>query len=665
MAESRTFTLTPYSSLAHKALMRGQRGHLPVAPTWLPESEQLRIDAYYLRQAYLSNAARNLLVDVDEPDRLDHREYGDADLIVGRFVSAVLGDGWRVQIVGADQDLPDVPDLPAHPGDAPTGDNVTDIDRRIYQLRLDRWTADANAGVDVWADALEARPGLQARQAEIDAWVDTEGVRALVDEVEHDIAGLGDGVVVLWPQRGDWPRLEVMDPAAYFPVTSDFDDGRYPRKIHLCWEYDITEPLPSGGVRTTTRLRRITFELVDLLETRIVDDGAGGVAWMGADGEPADRPVLYGNETIGADRLIRRLYPWDQGDGDGPAEGRQPSRDVCIYSDGTWATDDIGHDMDALDPSKAVWTAWRVDLGVDFIPVVHLPNTTTGKHPFGRSVIDPVVQVLDDLADSDTSAMSASRFLREPIIHAPGITATDLVRPGMLLGGPDGSRMDVLDLSAGLAQLRAQRDDLLDRTTVNARIPAEILGRADATDLSGIALALRFAPFAQVIGSMRMVRDPKWSLVWKMAQRMAQVQRRPSPTGEPGRGDPVLPPGPTPSARMGWGSFLPTDQSATIDMVAAALGAHVMSLQTAVAMLVAAGVPVDDARAEVDRIVAEDIESANVLADALAGAPGLVELIAERLGIDLPDAPSPQSAPQPVITLPGVPQPSQDDPADT
>jgi len=283
----------------------------------------------------------------------------------------------------------------------------------------------------------------------------------------------------------------------------------------------------------------------------------------------------------------------------------------------------VGSDPGALDQERAVWTEYRTDLGCDFLPVVHIANGPTSKHRWGRSVLDPVTQLLDDVADTDTSAMSASRYLRDPTVAVSGATPVDAqMMPGRILGVGENGRMDVLDLAAGLGQLTGAGDRLLDRLATNAGIPAEALGRIDRGDLSGVALLLRWAPFAQIVGSMRMTREPKWALVWRMAQRLAQVQG-------------ALDPGPTPATRIVFGSFLPTDQATTVELVAKAVHAHVMSTATAVTMLVAAGVPVDDARVEVDRIRADDLTGANTLADALAGSPDVWPLLADRLGVDV------------------------------
>lgn len=85
---------------------------------------------------------------------------------------------------------------------------------------------------------------------------------------------------------------------------------------------------------------------------------------------------------------------------------------------------------------------------------------------------------------------------------------------------------------------------------------------------------------------------------------------------------------------MIFGNFLPTNLAETVELVGAALQAHAISTHTGVLMLVAAGLPIEDAQAEVDRIHAEATAAAKDIADAT----GSEQLAADWLGLDLPSA---------------------------
>lgn len=642
---ARAVTVDLYSHLSHKALV-GEPDTDPTvgAPTWCPRSERRRIRAYLARGAYLGGNARNLLpADATDKAVASHREYGDPAWIVDRFVAAVLGDDPTWIVEGADDELPDEPDLPPEP-EEPAAD-ASDIQRRIHASRTARWAAEAEAMVDAWEEAWAAQPALRQRQTEFRAWVERATIDQVVHETEHDTAGLADSIMVLWHQANDWPRPEILPPEANFPVRDEHDDGAFPRKVHLAWEYLL--PVLRDGRWTDERyLRRVTFELAEIADTR----SDGGV-WLDLDSNPDTMPGLRPDEATEVDEdgflHVTRAYPWDRDDGatslTETAADRLPSRDVCLYSDGSWKIEDLGDDVWVLDESKANWRpygdgiAYKADYGIDFLPVIHTPNTPTGKEHYGLSVIEIVYQLLDDLAGADTATAGASRYLGHPTValeNAELPTGPDgkpiplRLAPGMVHSG----KLTPLDMSAGLEKLMAYDDHLLTRVSQNTTLPADLLGGRDETGgpESGFSRLIRWAPFGQTIGTLRMVR--KWPLFGKMSQRMAQVQGRwDGPTWVP-----VLPPGPTPVVRLEWGSFLPTDKAETLKMVGEALTAHAISLQTGVALLVAAGFPIEDARAEIVRIRADDTESADTMADALAGHPDLLAIVADRLSVAAP-----------------------------
>lgn len=618
-----------YAPLSHKqALDPDAARPTVVAPSWVPSDDQRRLTAYYVLDSYRTNTARHLLPS-DSP-RLDLlREYGDADLLVDRIVAGVLGTDWQIAVDGADFDIANLT-LPPRPDDPPA--TASEPENALVALQQAQWDAEATATVARATDALAVLPDLQARQEALRAWADDVALASRIDEGEHDAVGLGDAVYVLWPQTGDWPSVSVYDPGHYFPALDD--DGEttaYPDSIVLAWEYEVT-----ADGRTTRYLRRISFDLVEIAATRLTN--AGG--WVDAQGLPADAPVLSPTETLGDDGRIRRSYPWTPAD----ATDGELSPLTCVLSDGTWdLTETSISGLYDLSDNAAAWrtlpdgTELRdLDLGQDFLPVVHVPNTASSKEHFGRSVISPVAQVLDDLAGADTDTAQSSRYLSDPTLALSGarVDADSVVAPGKVFGlGADG-RMDVLDLSAGLEKLMAHRDALADRFWTNGRVPKSVAGTISAADVaSGILMALDMAPYAHFLGGLRMARDPKYRLLYKFAQRMAQLQG-------------ALPDGETPTARMAWGNALPTDRAETAKLVAELLGAHAISTHTAVAMLVAGGIPVPDAAAEVARIQAEDVRRIEA-AKALADATGSEALAAQFLGVDLPEP-----AAAPALNLP-------------
>src|SRR5690606_9781710 len=181
-------------------------------------------------------------------------------------------------------------------------------------------------------------------------------------------------------------------------------------------------------------------------------------------------------------------------------------------------------------------------------------------------------------------------------------------RPGEVIETGDGT-MGVLDTSKSLDALITYIDRLLDRISTNSRLPGSILGRVDHSDISsGIHMQLTFGPLKSMIEEMRTVRAEKYEVLFKMVwriSRVAQVEGTPEeyqPTG------------------LVFGSFLPSDEASAVEMVTKLLSTKplpAISIETAVQMLILAGMPIDDAAAEVRRIENRAFEQAVALLEAL------------------------------------------------
>ncbi len=640
MAVGDTFIIDQYSPLSHKLPLR-DTAPTNLAPTWVPTDQQRRLNAYKVLAAYRHNVARHLAAGtLTEDDRDKRREYGDAELLVTRTAGGVLGDQIQITVDGADEDIPDTPELPPQPDPLP--DSATDLERRIFTARTTRWTEQATAIVDQWEADWAAHPALIERQEWLRSWAEDEFLTGKIVEAEGDIVGLGDGVYVLdWSHTQQRPTVDVYDPGFYFPVLVDGERG-FPSKIHLAWEFERPDHL---GV-TRRYVRRLTYELAPI---PFVADPFTGELLVQDLGDGEQRLVLQEGDTFNDQTgLVERTYPWAELDDTGHPI---PSTVTCLFTDATWQLGDLTHGtrVDDFDLDKATFAvtedgqvARRLDKRCDFILAVHVPNTPATREHFGRSVLDVVAQLLDDLHAADTDVRMASELAAGPMVALfGGNLATSVeVEPGLVFnaGDPTG-RMDVLDLTKGLKELRDGRTDLRDRLAVNAQVPAEVLGvrNNEGQAPSGISIALRFGPFRQLVDLLRLTRMPKYQLLLKMAQRLAQAGG-------------VLEPGPNPTARLVFGSYLPSDVAEAIKQVVLLLQAHGVSRLTALRMLVDAGIDIGDLADELDRINAEDTGGALAVADAT----GSEQLAADRLGLELPDT-APTAVPAPTITLPGVP----------
>lgn len=619
-------TVDQWTPLTHKAPL-ADHATGGILDGWVPEEDRRRLTAYYVLDLYRSNAARHILANTAR--RSDHREYGDVDLAIRRTVAAVLGDGWTITVDGAEDPDP-APRIPAEPDDADLAALPAELQAQVTTVRTAMWRARVEAEVERWTAAAANAPALAARQHALQAWAERRQFAQTLDAGERDAVGLGDTIYVAWPEHGDWPTISAHGPDGYFPLLADnLRDGFPTGRLDLAWTF--TEPDPDTGLPESF-LRRCTWELVDLNEvhtTRTREGLRTRLVWADHTGQPANGPTLRSGETIIDGVQVARKYPWH-------VEGDEPSTTTCVYTEIVWAERDLeGRRLRDLDEGKATRVIHdRTDLGIDTIPVVHVPNTPAAATTWGTASVTNGAQVIDDVATNDTDAMQASRYLSDPTIFLSGATPdTDVVTPGTMLSSIDpAGKMTVLDLSGGLEKLREHGADLQDRWWQTIGIPAEILGRVDNNggELSGVALALRLAPFAQIIANLRMAREPKYQLLLKIVQRMAQAAG-------------ALDPGPTPTARLAFGSFLPTNRAETVTMVAQALQAHAISTQTAVNLLVAAGFPIDDAAEELERIRAENpatYEAASHIADATASEASARAWL-EGQGIDLGDDTTP------------------------
>ncbi|AJT63909.1 hypothetical protein T261_2225 [Streptomyces lydicus] len=326
------------------------------------------------------------------------------------------------------------------------------------------------------------------------------------------------------------------------------------------------------------------------------------------------------------DESVVRQYPWEPG---------RPSRTTCYLTDAEWLLEDLkrGETLDRLPMDKAAFRVRpdgtdlnRLDLMIDFVPVIHITNTIPegGEH-WGRSAIARVLQGLDELAatDSDSSAASATTGTpiiglagaRLPVDRATGKPEQLKVEAGAVWQLGESGRMDVLDTSPQLAELRARVEHLLDRIASNSRITAAGLGTLDASEVpSGYALKLALGPLDALVGAMRLAREHKYRLLLKFVQRLFQAGRVEGWTA-----------GESFAARLAWSPHTPTDRAAVLEEVVQAYGAGVLSLETAVRMLVDAGYPIENVSQEVARIRERAQQESQVRMAEAAAARGPAE----------------------------------------
>ncbi|MFD7980195.1 hypothetical protein [Streptomyces sp. NPDC059071] len=588
--------------------MPHRRAFPEAAASWVPADDERRLAAYKLLAAYANNQAAELAQVRDGDAAKERREYGDPSMFIEAILAHVLGKEQTIVVPGAEQT----------PGEYGTEGNQEMAERVQTLLR---------------------------------AWAKDELLAMRMMQTERKAVTLGDGVYLLaWDPAKGRVRCRTYDPGFYFPVLGeDGDAADYPERVHLAWE------LPEDKKRgLKPRLRRITFEL-DWIRTRTAS-GVDRNGWPVRapllaepdDGTPA-QPVLGPGDIPAPDGLIARQYPWNDA----------PSYVTCYLTDATWDLGDLKgpHDVDDLPMDKAYFATGadgevldRLDLYIDFVPIIHVPNTVPdAEEHWGTSSLAKILQVFDELSGTDTDSAKASATTGAPILAKSGRGSSGqrsemAVAPGMVLELGEGGRLDTVDTSPQLAELRNRTTELSERAATVARLPAVALGTLNPTEVpSGYALEISLGPLDSLVGAMRLARAHKYALLLKFVQRLSLAGQHPDWAG--------VRPQP---AELAFGPYTPTDKAAVLDQVTMAVEKGVMSLETAIRILTEAGWPMEDAETEIQLIQSRRFEQARALADAT----GSTKAVGAYLGIDIePDAapPTVQLPPEAVGTAVGRP----------
>jgi len=563
---------------------------------WVPADDERRLAAYKLLTAYDNNQAAELAAVIDGDAARDRREFGDPAMFVDTLLAHVLGREQHIAVEGAEQ---------GGTGTDPAGQDAEKVQ-----------------------DLLRA-------------WADTELLAMRMQQTERKAVALGDGVYRLaWNPRKQRVTLRSIDPGFYFPIIGEDDDGgEYPERVHFAWE--LPED-PKRGLKS--RLRRITYELAPIgPATSTGVDGHGRAVRAPLTVESPDGeivPAVGPGDTVHPDTgMVTRQYAWND----------QPSTVTCYLTDATWELGDLkgNSDVDSLPMDKAQFATRsdgevldRLDLLIDFIPVIHIPNTVPpAEEHWGQSSLAKVLQVFDELQGADTDSARASATTGLPMVGISGVMdprAQLNVAPGAVFKLGENGRLTTIDTSPALRELREQRHDLSERAATNTRLPAVSLGTIDPSQVpSGFAMQLSLGPLDSLIGGMRLARDHKYTLLLKFVQRLHLAGQHPDWADVT----------PLP-AELVFGPYTPTDKQSVLEQVTAGVTGGVLSLETAVKMLMEAGFPIDDADQEIERIQSRRFADARNLADAL----GNPDEVAAFLGRQAPDTPE-----APPVELPALP----------
>jgi hypothetical protein len=607
MSGLKRVTIDAWSWLNYKPIYSDARGmpHRRAFPearaTWVPADAERRLAAYKLLAAYDNNQAAELTEVTDGPTAREKREFGDPSLFIDAIMSHVLGREQTITVPGAED---------------PDSDTDTALAERVQTLLRD--------------------------------WAEDELLPMRVQQTERKAVALGDGVYRLaWDPAKQRATVRSIDPGFYFPVIGEDDDGgEFPTRVHFAWE------LPEDPRRELkARIRRITYELAPIgaaTAAGVSEDGRAIRAPLTVEGPDGTLvPVLGQGDAVDPDSgTVTRVYPWND----------QPSTVTCYLTDATWNLEDLKGqvDVDSLPLDKASFATRsdgevldHLDLLLDFVPVIHVPNTVPpAEEHWGQSSLAKVLQVFDELASSDTDSSRASATTGLPMVAISGVNdsrAQMAVEPGAVWKLGDTGKLSAVDTSSALRELREHVHDLEDRAAKVSRLPAVALGTVDPSKApSGYALDISLGPLDSLIGGMRLARDHKYQLLLKFVQRLHLAGQHPDWAGIT-----VQP------AKLVFGPYKPTDKAGVLEQVTLGVEKGVISKETGIRMLMEAGFPIEDSEKELERIDARSFAAARDLADAL-GNPDEVAAFLGRRAPDEPETP-------PVILPPAGDDDPQDD----
>lgn len=557
-------------------------------PSWMDDETKRRIEHYRIADALRRQVSRVTLPS-DSPKRTDYRELGEAGMLAERRASAVIGDGVILRVPGADERLPDEPILP----DEPEEPELEGVDRAIarvrtrkYRAMLESYESLAETRISEWETAHLEQPLLRARQEALRNWADEQRLEAKLREMQGELVQpLGEAIVTLASVAGAWPDITVWEPDAYHPVFAGELLSEFPGKTHLAYEFDDVD----DNGRGKRMIRRVTWELVTLVDPE--------------SGEPQTSDLAYRDE---------------------------PTSTTCVYTDAYFEKDNrttarVVHLDDLqrvarfgkyINEEGAEVDADRVDLGVDFIPVVHVPRKLLSLTHFAPSMFVDAAQLLDTIAENDTDASRASGFTGAPPLVAKdvrlGTKDPDGViryRPGVIFQGGKDASVSKVDMGDSLGKLDEHGELLRDRLYAVLASPKALIGRESENnrDESGVARETAFTPFVQTIRDARLAADAKHRLLLKFAQRMAIVSGAPDVADDSRVYD----------AEVELGSFMPNDVAHVIEQIVALAQSGLMVPELAFRWLTQVGVDVGDADLLIKALKSSDFDGAEALAAML------------------------------------------------
>jgi len=220
-------------------------------------------------------------------------------------------------------------------------------------------------------------------------------------------------------------------------------------------------------------------------------------------------------------------------------------------------------------------------LGIDFMPVVYVPNILLPGEDFGISDLAPVVHLLEKLSDIGSDIIKNADLLggatlivegKQPM-SKKGDPEVYSIGPGQIFW-TGGDKVHVLDTSA-MSDAGLKVLDMIEAKIFrNSRVTELAVGKLSGGEIpSGVALQMLQYPFLRTIYLKRLIRADKYSKLMKYVTRFYRLF---------GASDEYFE---NEEFECQFGNILPIDRQQLLDELISVVSAGIITTETAIDIL--------------------------------------------------------------------------------
>lgn len=371
------------------------------------------------------------------------------------------------------------------------GDNVTisiplpKVVRKLTKLKKKLAEAGENGNEAIQNEINELgvlRDKIEDREAYLQDWWNDYDIFLAVDKNETKASYLGDCVFyVEWNKKDGVPTIKTYDPGMCFPD----------------WDYNGAS---------------LQDDIESIVKDRFV------IAWE----EKADSDSYF--------LVWRDIYELrDIGNGE-----YRCFRQYGYYKYSGGAEIELMDipDGDLVEDTSAGWE----DLGIDFLPIVWIPNIELEGEDYGKSNLKDHLATLDGLINDATDLSKNSEKLGGAIVGVSGKNLTAKkdsttgepvpveIQPNAVYFLGENGKLEVVDTSEmqrALLETKKAHEDKLIRNSDITEVAAGIA--TTQTELSGVALRMLLQPLLDKINPMRRQRQRRYAQLFYLVQRLMQI----------------------------------------------------------------------------------------------------------------------------------------------